>query len=74
MYLASGIIFMPEFSSEKIYYWLKFNPPCKLAEWIRAAYYPAVGLKIDYLYVIMFALSCLSLGLFLVKHVSSKQS
>lgn len=74
MYLASGIIFMPSFMPEKIYYWLKFNPALQLAEWIRSAYYPSAGLKIDYLYVVMFGMTCLSLGLLMVKHIISKQS
>lgn len=74
MYLASGIIFMPSFLPEKIYYWLKFNPALQVGEWIRSAYYPSVGLKVDYLYVIMFSLSALSLGLLLVKHIVSKRT
>jgi capsular polysaccharide transport system permease protein len=74
MYVASGIIFMPSFLPEKIYYWLKFNPALQLGEWIRSAYYPSVGLKIDYLYVVMFGLTSLSIGLLLVKHIISKKT
>ncbi len=74
MYLASGIIFMPSFLPDKIYYWLKFNPALQLAEWIRSAYYPSAGLRIDYLYVVMFGLTCMSVGLLLVKHVVSKRT
>jgi capsular polysaccharide transport system permease protein len=74
MYLASGIIFMPSFLPEKIYYWMKFNPALQIAEWMRSAYFPSAGLRIDYIYVIMFALTSLSLGLFFVKHVVSRQS
>lgn len=74
MYVASGLVFMPSFLPEKIYYWMKFNPALQLVEWVRSAYYPSVGLKVDYLYVIMFALSALSIGLLLVKHVVSKRT
>lgn len=74
MYVASGIMFMPSFLPEKIYYWMKFNPALQLAEWMRAAYYPSAGLKIDYLYVVMWSFACLSLGLLINKHIISKRS
>ncbi|MGC5780605.1 ABC transporter permease [Methylobacterium sp. NFXW15] len=74
MYLASGIIFMPSFLPEKIYYWLKFNPALQLAEWMRSAYYPNIGVQVDYLYVIIFALTSMVLGLLILKHIVSKRS
>lgn len=74
MYVASGVMFMPSFLPEKIYYWMKYNPALQLAEWMRLAYYPSSGLKIDYLYVIMFGLTCLVMGLLILKHVISKRS
>ena len=74
MYVASGIMFMPSFLPEKVYYWMKFNPALQLAEWIRLAYYPTVGLRIDYLYVVMFSMTCLVLGLLMLKHIVSKRS
>ncbi|GJD33198.1 ABC transporter permease [Methylobacterium aerolatum] len=74
MYVASGIIFMPSFLPEKIYVWMKYNPALQLTEWVRSAYYPSVGLRVDYLYVVMFALTSLSVGLLLVKHVVSKRT
>lgn len=74
MYVASGVMFMPSFLPEKIYYWMKYNPALQLAEWMRSAYYPSAGLQVDYLYVIMFALTCMVLGLLILKHVISKRS
>ncbi|MCJ2012506.1 ABC transporter permease [Methylobacterium sp. J-076] len=74
MYVASGVMFMPSFLPEKIYYWLKFNPALQLCEWMRLGYYPTSGLKIDYLYIIMFALTCLSMGLLILKHIVSKRN
>ncbi len=62
MYVASGIMFMPSFLPEQIYYWMKFNPALQLAEWMRLAYYPTSGLKIDYLYINMFSMTCIVLG------------
>lgn len=74
MYVASGVMFMPSFLPDKIYYWMKFNPALQLAEWMRAAYYPSAGLKIDYLYVILWSLTCLTIGLLIVKHIVSKRN
>ncbi len=53
---------------------MKYNPALQLAEWMRSAYYPSAGLQVDYLYVIMFALTCMVLGLLILKHVISKRS
>lgn len=74
MYIASGVMFMPSFLPEKVYYWMKYNPALQLAEWMRLAYYPSTGLKIDYLYVVMFALTCMVMGLLILKHIVSKRS
>ena len=53
---------------------MKLNPAVQVVEWVRSAYYPELGLQVDYLYVILFALTCATIGLLLVKHVVSKQS
>ncbi len=74
MYVASGVMFMPSFLPEKIYYWMKYNPALQLADWMRSAYYPSAGLQVDYLYVIMFALTCMVMGLLILKHVISKRA
>lgn len=72
LYISSGVMFLPSYMPEKIYYWMKYNPAMQLAEWVRSAYYPYAGIQIDYLYVIMFGLISASIGLLLVKHVVSK--
>lgn len=74
MYVASGVMFMPSFLPEKAYYWMKYNPALQLAEWMRSAYYPSAGLKIDYLYVVMWSFTCLTIGLLIVKHIVSKRN
>ena len=74
MYVASGVMFMPNFLPDKIYYWMKFNPALQLTEWMRSAYYPSAGLNVDYLYVLMFAFTSLSLGLLIVKQIVSKRT
>jgi capsular polysaccharide transport system permease protein len=74
LYISSGVMFLPSYLPEKIYYWMKYNPVLQLAEWMRAAYYPYVGLQIDYLYIIMFGLTSISVGLLIIKHVVSKMT
>ena len=72
LYVSSGVMFLPSYMPEKIYYWMKYNPAMQLAEWVRSAYYPYAGIHVDYMYVIMFGLTAASIGLLLVKHVVSK--
>ncbi|MGU3666174.1 ABC transporter permease [Methylobacterium sp. A49B] len=72
LYVSSGVMFLPSYMPEKIYYWMKYNPAMQLAEWVRSAYYPYAGIQVDCLYVIMFALTTASIGLLLVKHVVAK--
>ena len=72
IYVSSGVMFLPSYMPEKVYYWMKFNPALQLAEWVRSAYYPNAGIQIDQMYVIMFGLTSATIGLFLVKHVVSK--
>ncbi|CAM3065246.1 Polysialic acid transport protein KpsM [Methylobacterium mesophilicum] len=72
MYVSSGVMFLPSFMPDKVYYWMKFNPALQCAEWVRSAYYPYAGIQVDYLYVIMFGLTAASIGLLTIKHVVSK--
>ncbi|MDP4025997.1 hypothetical protein Q8W71_25520 [Methylobacterium sp. NEAU 140] len=72
VYVTSGVIFMPSYLPDKVYYWLKFNPVLQICEWMRSAYYPSSTLEIDYLYVVMCSLACLAVGLFSLKTVVSK--
>lgn len=72
LYISSGVMFLPSYMPEQIYYWMKFNPAMQLAEWVRSAYYPYASIQVDYMYVIMFGLTSASIGLLLIKHVVSK--
>ncbi|SFJ80829.1 ABC transporter permease [Methylobacterium brachiatum] len=72
LYVSSGVMFLPSYMPDKVYYWMKFNPAMQLGEWVRSAYYPYAGIQVDYMYVIMFGLTSVTIGLFLVKHVVSK--
>src|SRR5207253_351599 len=72
IYISSGVMFLPSYMPDKIYYWMKYNPALQACEWIRSAYYPTAGLQVDRQYVILFGLACITVGLFLVKTVVSK--
>ena len=72
MYIGSGVMFLPSYLPEKLYYWMKYNPALQCAEWIRSAYYPASGLQVDKMYVILFALTSMTIGLLVIKHVVGK--
>jgi capsular polysaccharide transport system permease protein len=72
LYISSGVIFMPSYLPEKIYLWMKLNPILQLCEWMRSAYYPYAGLQVDYLYMVLFALTTITIGLLVVKHVVAK--
>lgn len=74
LYLTSGVMFLPHFLPEKIYSVLKYNPAVQVIEWVRLGYYPDMGVQVDYLYVIMFALTGLTIGLLLEKHVVRKRT
>ena len=72
MYISSGVMFLPSYMPDKIYYWMKYNPALQCAEWIRSAYYPYAGIQVDYLYVVMFGLTSMVIGLLAIKYVVNK--
>ncbi|WP_070998777.1 ABC transporter permease [Methylobacterium sp. C1] len=74
LYISSGVMFLPSYLPDKIYYWMKFNPVLQLAEWVRAAYYPYAGIEIDYLYINLCALASITVGLWLVRTVVTKMT
>lgn len=74
LYVSSGVMFLPSYMPDKVYYWMKYNPALQCAEWVRSAYYPSAEIHIDALYVIMFGLTATTIGLFLLKNVVSKLS
>ncbi len=69
IYITSGVMFLPNFLPEKIYYILKFNPAVQVIEWVRLGYYPNLGVQVDYTYTVLFAISSFVIGLLLEKHV-----
>ncbi len=64
MWLASGVIFVPDSLPEQFRYYLSFNPSLQGVEWMRSAYYEGYGaVVLDKTYMIQFAIISLLLGL-----------
>ncbi|SFH13620.1 ABC transporter permease [Methylobacterium gossipiicola] len=63
LYLTSGIYFLPQFLPPQIYEAMKWSPIVQIIEWVRLGYYPALGISVDYLYVIGWGLGSLTIGL-----------
>ncbi|WP_423794575.1 ABC transporter permease [Methylobacterium durans] len=74
MYILSGVMFLPNYLPKEVYEILKWNPALQIIEWVRLGYYPNLGAKVDYLYVILFALFSLTLGLLLERFVVRQRS
>jgi capsular polysaccharide transport system permease protein len=74
MYVASGVFVLPNYLPDQIYEILKWNPALQIVEWVRLGYYPGLQVQVDYLYIILFALTSLSLGLLMERHVLRKRS
>lgn len=72
IYITSGVMFLPNFLPDQIYDILRYNPVVGIIEWVRLGYYPNLPLTIDYMYIILFSLSLMTIGLLLEKHVVRK--
>lgn len=68
LYIGSGVMFLPNFLPEQIYDILKYNPLLQIVEWVRLGYEPTLPVKVDYLYVLMWAGCSLMLGLLLERY------
>ncbi|WP_132252396.1 ABC transporter permease [Methylobacterium segetis] len=74
MYVASGVMFLPHYLPKQIYDILKYNPAMQVIEWVRLGYYPNMGVKVDYMYVMLFSSAALTLGLLLERLVVRRRS
>lgn len=64
MWIASGVMFVPDSLPIEARYWLSFNPALHGVEWMRSAYYEGYGgVVLDKAYMIEFALVSLLFGL-----------
>jgi capsular polysaccharide transport system permease protein len=73
VWVASGIVFVPDALPEKARYWLSFNPALQGVEWMRSAYYEGFGAGVlDKTYMLCFAASALFLGMLLERLMRGK--
>jgi capsular polysaccharide transport system permease protein len=73
MWIASGVLFVPDALPEFARYWLSFNPALQGIEWMRSAYYEGYGSGVlDKEYMIGFATISLLLGLALERLLRGK--
>jgi capsular polysaccharide transport system permease protein len=65
MWMASGVILVPDELPETARYWLSFNPALIGVEWMRSAFYEGYGLGelLDKRYMLGFAVTTLFVGL-----------
>ncbi len=64
MWLASGVMFIPDSLPEQFRYYLSFNPSLHGVQWMRSAFYEGYGtLVLDKTYMVQFAIFCLLFGL-----------
>ena len=65
MWMASGVILVPDELPETARYWLSFNPALIGVEWMRSAFYDGYGLGelLDKRYMLGFAVTTLFVGL-----------
>lgn len=72
IYVSSGVMFLPNFLPAEIYDVLKYNPLVGVIEWVRLGYYADLPVTVDYIYIILFGISLLAIGLLMEKHVVRK--
>jgi capsular polysaccharide transport system permease protein len=63
IYLTAGVFYLPHMLPEELYAAMKWNPVLQIVEWTRLAYNPQIGVEVDYVYVIGFALGTVWIGL-----------
>ncbi|GJD96640.1 ABC transporter permease [Methylobacterium iners] len=73
LYVTSGVMFLPSVFPNEVYEWFKYNPVVQIIEWMRLAYEPSANLTIDYIYIMIWTLGSLSIGLLLERFVVRKR-
>ena len=74
MWMASGVVFVPDELPETVRYWLSYNPALIGVEWMRSAYYDGIGLGelLDKPYMLGFATTSVFLGLLLERSMRGR--
>lgn len=68
-YLSCGIYFLPHMLPNEVYNLMKWLPHVQLVEWTRLAYEPNMGVEVDYLYVLLWGMGSLAVGLLMERLV-----
>jgi capsular polysaccharide transport system permease protein len=64
MWIASGVLFIPDALPEQFRYYLSFNPSLHGVQWMRSAFYEGYGtVVLDKTYMIQCSVGCLLFGL-----------
>ncbi|WP_082507885.1 ABC transporter permease [Methylobacterium sp. Leaf113] len=69
IYATSGVFFLPHMLPSEIYDLMKWNPIVQIIEWVRLAYNPSLGVRVDYPYVIGWGLGSLCVGLLMERTI-----
>lgn len=73
LYVASGIVFVPDSLPLNMQYYLSFNPLLQAVEWMRSAYYPGYGSHtLDKTYLLFWGLGTLFGGLLLERLIRGR--
>ncbi len=73
MWIASGVMIVPDSLPEVARYWLSYNPALQGVEWMRSAYYEGYGSGVlDKTYMLIFAL-CAVIGGFVLERTTRGQ-
>jgi capsular polysaccharide transport system permease protein len=73
MWIASGVMIVPDSLPETARYWLSFNPALQGVEWMRSAYYDGYGSGVlDKPYMLTFAI-CAVFGGFVLERATRGQ-
>lgn len=69
LYLSSGVMFMACYLPEQLYSIMKWNPMVQIVEWVRLGYDPNLPVSVDYLYVVGWIFSALTIGFLMDRYL-----
>lgn len=73
LWMASGVLFVPDALPHQVAYWLSFNPALQCVEWMRSAFYEGYGASLlDKTYLIRWGVLSVLAGLLLERMVRGK--
>lgn len=72
LYITSGIMFMACYLPDSLYSIMKWNPLVQIVEWVRLGYEPNLPVQIDYLYVLGWIFTSLTIGLLMDRYLTAR--